>query len=150
MAHQASQPLPPPRAANKVEASPLCMKASEFMWPVRELCLAVAWRVFGSVSTEDTHLNTASGIFQNTGRPLSWESVSCIWDIWLCYLAEWGVVTVSGINVKSRIGLQNGGERESFNFIFLFMHCDFTPSSSVFFSFLFQHNTFRLLSEDFL
>lgn len=148
MAHQASQPLPPPRAANKVEASPLCMKASEFMWPVRELCLAVAWRVFGSVSTEDTHLNTASGIFQNTGRPLSWESVSCIWDICLCYLAEWGVV--SGINVKSRIGLQNGGERESFNFIFLFMHCDFTPSSSVFFSFLFQHNTFRLLSEDFL
>lgn len=114
MAHQASQPLPPPRAANKVEASPLCMKATEFMWPVRELCLAVAWRVCGSVSTEDTHLNTASGIFQNTVRPSSWESVSCIWDIWLCYLAERDVVTVSGIKVKSRIGLLNGGRKRKF------------------------------------
>lgn len=71
MAHQASQPLPPPRAANKVEASLLCMKAAEFMCPVRELWLAVVWRVSGSVSTVDTLLNSASGIFPSTVRPSS-------------------------------------------------------------------------------
>lgn len=54
MAHQASRPLPPPRAANKVEALPLCMKAAGFMRPVRELWLAVVWRMCGPVSTEDT------------------------------------------------------------------------------------------------
>lgn len=71
MAHQASQPLPPARAANKVEASPLCMKAAGFMCPVRELWLAVVWRVCWPVSTEDTLLNSASGIFSNTVRPSS-------------------------------------------------------------------------------
>lgn len=71
MAHQASQPLPPPRAANKVEASPLCVKAAEFMCPAQELWLAVAWRVRGSVPTEDTLLNSASGIFPNSVRASS-------------------------------------------------------------------------------
>lgn len=58
LAHQAkraSRCLNPVRPI-KSRASPLCMKAAEFMCPLRKSWLAVVRRVCGSVSTENTLL----------------------------------------------------------------------------------------------
>lgn len=142
MAHQASQPLPPPRAANKVEASPLCTGAAEFMFLVQELWLAVVWRVCGSVPTEDSLWNTASGIFPNTAWPSSWKSVACVKDVWLCYLAKRSVVTVSRIKSNPGLDCKTGGvQRHHLHLYALWLH----TLLATFFHSVF--NTFRLLSE---